>query len=59
MTYRIITNHGTVDFAADLEIAQYKYKRYCIDMLAGYSKFVSLISVDYNGKEDVICSAKR
>ena len=59
MTYRIITDHGTIDFAADLETAQHKYKKYVIDMAAGYSKHVSLISVNDIGKEKVICSARR
>lgn len=59
MTYRIITNHGTVDFAVDLETAQHKYKRYCIDMIKGYSEYVYLISVDDLGKEEIVCSAKR
>lgn len=59
MTYRIVTNHGTVDFAVCLEVAQHKYKRYCIDMVAGYLEFVCLVSVDDFGREDTICSARR
>lgn len=59
MTYRIITNHGTVDFAVDLKTAQTKYKRYRIDMLDGYAEYVYLISTDDLGKEEVVCSARR
>ena len=51
MTYRIITNAGTVDFAFEVETAEAKYKRYIKDMLAGYAKWVKFVAVDRTGKE--------
>lgn len=57
MTYRIVTNHGTVDFAGDLEIAERKYLMYVNDMHQGYSSFVKLVSVNTDTqKEETIRS---
>ena len=53
MTYRIITNHGTVDFAANLEIAELKYLKYVKDMIDGYSSFVRLILVDTDSNKEI------
>ena len=43
MTYDIVTNRGTVDFAADLEIAEKKFRQYERDMKLGYSTTVKII----------------
>ena len=54
-TYRIITNHGTVDFAITKEMALEKYRKYIIDMEEGYSIYVKLVSVDIDsGAEKTI-----
>ena len=45
-TYRIISEKGTVDFAATYEKAMSKYRQYAADCERGYSEFVSLIWVD-------------
>lgn len=54
MTYRIINNHGTVDFAATIEEAERKYNRYAKDQAEGYSEFVYLVEVDYAGLETIV-----
>jgi len=64
-TYRIITNHGTVDFAATIEMALEKYRKYIINMEEGYSIYVKLISVEpdtgaektilINNREEKLC----
>lgn len=46
MTYRIITDHGTVDFSADYEIAVRKFSNYVRNMHEGYSNYVCLVLVD-------------
>lgn len=59
LTYRIVTNHGTVDFAVDIETAERKFSRYKNDMESGYSKYVSLVSVDPDtGAETVVRTSK-
>ena len=54
MTYRIINNHGTVDFAATIEEAERKYNRYAKDKAEGYSEFVYLVEVDNAGRETIV-----
>lgn len=59
-TYRIVTNAGTVDFARELNLAQRKYKRYCVDCVAGYSEWVLLVEVDVvTGAEIAIASLRK
>lgn len=48
MTYNIITNHGTVDFAPDIETANRKFEQYKRDMFEGYSNFVALFERETN-----------
>lgn len=48
MTYNIITNHGTVDFAPDIETANRKFEQYKRYMFEGYNKYVLLIERETN-----------
>lgn len=54
MTYRIINNRGTVDFAATIEEAERKYNSYAKDQAEGYSEFVYLVEVDDVGRETIV-----
>lgn len=54
-SYRIITDHGTVDFAATEDVAFNKYTRYAADCRDGYCKFVRMVEVTMpSGKERTI-----
>lgn len=51
-TYRIANENGLVDFAVDIEIIEYKLKKYIKE---GYSKYLLMIEVDsITGKEKIL-----
>lgn len=56
-SYRIITDHGTVDFAATEDVAFAKFTKYSADQRDGYCKFVNLVEVESSGKERIVMGA--
>lgn len=59
ITFRIVTNHGTVDFANSYTVAARKYKQYCLDCVRGYSDFVRLMGVNSDGSETELASFRK